>query len=104
MAPRRRLSANVVAQASCPGRMAFVVRRPDLPADPAVVVLNPDVDVTPDANWRFYARYAQDRKDGTRASGGASSTPGTPFAETIEPIGSPNRARLMFPSSRSEKI
>lgn len=45
-----------------------------------------DIDVTPDDAWRYYARYAQDRKVGTRPSGGASSYPGFPFAETIEPI------------------
>jgi MtrB/PioB family decaheme-associated outer membrane protein len=46
-----------------------------------------DLDVTPGEAWRLYARYAQDRKAGTRALGAAaSSTPGTPFAEVIEPI------------------
>jgi MtrB/PioB family decaheme-associated outer membrane protein len=45
-----------------------------------------DIDVTPEGGWRYYARYTQDRKVGTRPSGGASSYPGFPFAETIEPI------------------
>ncbi len=66
---------NAALQSASPFAIGFTRRKAGL-----------DVDVTPDANWRFYARYAQDRKDGTRASGGASSTPGTPFAETIEPI------------------
>ena len=45
-----------------------------------------DVDVTPGDSWRLFARYTQDRKRGTRASGGASSYPGAPVAETIEPL------------------
>lgn len=45
-----------------------------------------DFESTPGSDWRFYARYSQDRKDGTRPSGSASSYPGVPVAELIEPI------------------
>jgi MtrB/PioB family decaheme-associated outer membrane protein len=45
-----------------------------------------DFDATPGSDWRLYARYTQDRKNGTRPFGGASSFPGSPLVETIEPI------------------
>ncbi|MBI3042926.1 MAG: MtrB/PioB family decaheme-associated outer membrane protein [Betaproteobacteria bacterium] len=45
-----------------------------------------DFDATPGTDWRLYARYAQDRKTGTRPSGGASGYPGAPAVETIEPL------------------
>lgn len=45
-----------------------------------------DFDATPDTHWRFYARYTQEQKNGTRPFGGAASYPGAPAVETIEPI------------------
>ena len=45
-----------------------------------------DFDATPDARWRIYAAYNQDRKTGTRPFAGAASFPGVPTVETIEPI------------------
>ncbi len=45
-----------------------------------------DIDATPGTDWRLYARYTQERKNGTRPFGGASSYPGIPAVETIEPI------------------
>jgi MtrB/PioB family decaheme-associated outer membrane protein len=45
-----------------------------------------DVDATPAADWRVYARYTQERKKGTRPFGGASSYPGVAAVETIEPL------------------
>jgi len=45
-----------------------------------------DIDATPGASWRVYARYTQERKNGTRPFGGAASYPGGPAVETIEPI------------------
>jgi len=45
-----------------------------------------DFDATPGTDWRVYARYAQDRKQGTRPFGGASGYPGVTAVETIEPV------------------
>lgn len=45
-----------------------------------------DLDATPGANLRLYARYTQERKNGTRPFAGAASLPGVPTVETIEPI------------------
>jgi MtrB/PioB family decaheme-associated outer membrane protein len=45
-----------------------------------------EFEATPGERWRFHARYAQERKKGARPFGGASSYPGAPAVETIEPI------------------
>jgi MtrB/PioB family decaheme-associated outer membrane protein len=45
-----------------------------------------DLDITPRPEWRLFTAYNQDRKLGTRASGGASSYPPLPLTEPIEPI------------------
>jgi MtrB/PioB family decaheme-associated outer membrane protein len=45
-----------------------------------------DFDATPGAEWRFHARYSQEQKKGTRPFGSASSYPGVPAVETIEPV------------------
>jgi MtrB/PioB family decaheme-associated outer membrane protein len=45
-----------------------------------------EFEAAPSERWRVFARYALERKDGTRPSGGASSYPGAPLAELIEPI------------------
>ena len=45
-----------------------------------------DIDATPGNHWRFYARYTQEQKNGTRPFAGAASFPGVPAVETIEPI------------------
>jgi len=45
-----------------------------------------ELDATPGERWRLFARYALDRKDGTRPSGGASYYPPAALAELIEPI------------------
>ncbi len=45
-----------------------------------------DFDMATGEAWRVYARYDQERKNGTRASGGAAGFPGIPLVETVEPI------------------
>jgi hypothetical protein len=50
-----------------------VVRRPDVPSDPAVIVLNPDDDITPEA----FAAWLDRRKAGEPVD------PGVRAADTL---------------------
>ena len=45
-----------------------------------------EFDAAPGTDWRVFARYNQERRNGTRPFGGASGYPGSPLVETIEPI------------------
>lgn len=51
-------------------RLAFVARRPDVHSDPAVVVLNPDDEVTPElfVAWMDRRRGTEPLDPGVRAA------------------------------------
>jgi MtrB/PioB family decaheme-associated outer membrane protein len=78
LVPGNNTPAQVAAalQSAVPFELGFTRRKGGL-----------DFDSTPGTDWRLYAGYSQERKNGTRPFGGASFYPGgSPAVETIEPI------------------
>jgi MtrB/PioB family decaheme-associated outer membrane protein len=77
LVPGNNTPAQVAAalQATSPFELGFTRKKAGL-----------DIDVTPRTDVRVYARYSLERKQGTRPFGGASSYPGVPAVETIEPL------------------
>ena len=77
LVPGNNTPAQVAAalQAASPFELVFTRKKAGL-----------DFDATPGDGLRVYARYAQERKNGARPFGGASSYPGTAAVETIEPV------------------
>ena len=62
-------------QSATPFDLGFVRRKSGL-----------EIEATPNAHWRLYARYGQERTNGTRPLGSAGSFPGVPTTELVEPI------------------